>query len=33
MHEGKQPDYAAVADKLDKGMADLQAVVDGMKSP
>ena len=33
MHAGKQPDYAAVADKLDKGMADLQAVVDGMKSP
>ena len=33
MHEGKQPDYAAVADKLDKGMADLQAVVDGLKSP
>jgi hypothetical protein len=33
MHEGKQPDYTAVADKLDKAMADLQAVVDVMKSP
>lgn len=33
MHLGKQPDYAAVADKLDKGIADLQAVVDGIKSP
>ncbi len=33
MHEGKQPDYAAVADKLDKSMADLQAVVDGLESP
>jgi hypothetical protein len=33
MHAKKQPDYAAVADKLDKGIADLQTVVDGMKSP
>jgi hypothetical protein len=33
MHAGKQPDYAAVADKLDKGIADLQAAIDGMKSP
>jgi len=33
IHAGKQPDYAAVAEKLDKGMADLQAVVDGGKSP
>jgi len=30
LHTGKQADYAAAADKLDKGMADLQAVVDGM---
>lgn len=33
IHAGKQPDYAAVAEKLDKGMADLQAVVTGLKSP
>ena len=33
IHAGKQPDYAAVAEKLDKGMADLQAVVAGIKSP
>ncbi len=33
IHAGKQPDYAAVADKLDKGMADLQAAVAGLKSP
>lgn len=33
IHAGKQPDYAAVAEKLDRGMADLQAVVTGLKSP
>jgi len=30
LHTGKQADYAAAADTLDKGMADLQSVVDGM---
>jgi len=30
LHTGKQADYAAAADKLDKSMADLQAVLDGL---
>jgi len=30
IYTGKQADYAAAADKLDKSMADLQAVLDGL---
>ena len=31
IHEGEEADYEAVREKLDQGMADLDAVVQGMK--
>ncbi len=31
IHDGEQADYEAVREKLDQGMADLDAVVQGMK--